>query len=418
MINIGIIGAGIHGWDHCLGFDRLSDSQILAVADPSEKQLKMSKSTIKGSTPKFFTDYKDLLKITDIDAVVIATPSYLHTQITIEALRANKDIFLEKPIAPTIESTDQIIKEYAKTDRIIQIGLEYRYSNLFRTMAQLIEKGTFGNVMIAYCKEHRENFPSPWFFDENKSGGAILDKNVHHFDIFNWLLQSPPYRVFAMGGQHVVKAGHKIQCSYSWQPGKILKKPTIVDHANVLIEYENGAKGNLGLCMYEIQPIEGLEIGIIGDNGAWALTKNDKELIIAGGPIGNLREVEVDYFSDNEGLVHIGIQAERRDFIECIKKRKQPYANLSLGREACVVSFAAEKSIKEGRIVNISEFDNKEISEIFRRLGYDKKQKTPPTFALPDSQLKLKKRKSLKSKERELKRELKRIQERIKELST
>ena len=62
MINIGIIGAGIHGWDHCLGFDRLSDSQILAVADPSEKQIKRSKSSIQGSSPDFFKDYKELLK--------------------------------------------------------------------------------------------------------------------------------------------------------------------------------------------------------------------------------------------------------------------------------------------------------------------------------------------------------------------
>lgn len=418
MINIGIIGAGIHGWDHCLGFDRLIDSQIIAVADPSEKQLKMSQSTIQGSTPKFFKDYKDLLKMTEVQAVVIATPSHFHTQITIDALKAKKDIFLEKPIAPTIEATDLIIKEYGKTDQIIQIGLGYRYSNLFRTLAQLIEKGTFGNIMMGYCKEYRDNNPSPWFFDENKSGGAILDKNVHHFDIFNWLIQSPPNRVYAMGGQHVVKPGHKIQCSYSMHPGEILKNPTIVDHANVLIEYENGAKGNLGLCMYEIQPIEGLEIGIIGDNGAWALAKKDKELIIAGGPIGNLREVEVDYYSDNEGLVHIGIQAERREFLECIKTRKQPYANLSIGREACVVSFAAEKSIKEGRIVKISEFYNPEIDGIFRKLGYDKQKKTPPTFALPDSQVNQKKRKSLRSKERELKRELKRIQEKIRDLST
>lgn len=417
MINIGIIGAGIHGCDHSRGFDRLSDCRIVAIADPDEKQLKMSQSTIKRSTPKFFTDYKDVLKMSEVDAVVIATPSYFHTPITIEALKANKDVLLEKPIAPTIEATDQIIKEYAKTDRIIQIGLEYRYSNLIRSLAHLIENGTFGNVMMAYCKEYRENFPSPWFFDENKSGGALLDKNVHHFDIFNWLIQSPPKRVFAMGGQHVVKSGHKIQCTYSMHPGEILKNPTIVDHANVLISYENGAKGNLGLCMYEIQPIEGLEIGIMGDNGAWALTKKDRELIIAGGPIGKLREVNVDYYSDNEGLVHIGVQSERREFLESIKTRKHPFANLLIGREACVVSFAAEKSIKEGRVVNISEYDNPEINAIFQKLEYDKKQKTPPVFALPDSQLKPKRRKTLRLKEGELKRELKRVQEKIENLS-
>jgi hypothetical protein len=218
-----------------------------------------------------------------------------------------------------------------------------------------------------------------------------------------------------MGGRHVVKSGHGIQCSYSRYPGFVLNNPSILDHANVLIEYENEAKANLGLCMYEIEPIEGLEIGVIGDNGIWALAKNDEKLIISEG--NKLEEVDVDYYSDNEGLVHIGIQAERRSFLDCVKTRKQPYANLSIGREASVPAFAAEKSVKEKRVVNISEFVNPEIETIFQKLGYDKKQKTPPILTLPESEIKPKIKKQLRSRERELKRELKRIQQKIRRFS-
>ena len=417
MINIGIIGVGNMGIVHCLGFDRLSDCQVVAVADSNEKQLEMSKNGFRKSSPQFFNDYKEILKMPEVHAVVISTPSYFHTQMTIDALKANKDVFLEKPIAPSIEATDAIIKVFANTDRILQVGLVYRYSNLYRTIAHLIEKGTFGNVMMAYCKEYRDNFPSHWFFDEIKSGGTLLDKNCHHFDLFNWFIRSPPKRVFAIGGQHVVKPGHKIQCSYSSHQGEILENPTIIDHANVLVEYENGAKGNLGLCMYEIQPIEGLEIGIIGDNGAWALAKLDEKLIIAGGPIGKMQEIKVDYYSDNEKLGHIGCQTERREFLECLKTRKQPYVNLLIGRESCVVSFAAEKSIKEGRIVSISEFINPEINSIFQKLGYVRQPITPPVFSLEKRKLKLKLKRELKIKERKLKRELEQIIEEIRKFS-
>ncbi len=405
------------GMGHIMGFNRLSDCQVVAIADPNEKQLEMSRHVFKKNSPQLFTDYKGLLKMPEILAVVIATPTYFHTQITIEALKANKDIFLEKPIAPTIQETDSIIKAFANTDKIVQVGLVYRYSNLYRTMAHLVEKGTFGNIMMAYCKEYRDNFPSHWFFDQTKSGGAILDKNCHHFDIFSWFIRFPPKKVFAMGGQHVVKQGHKIQCSYSSHQGEILVNPTIVDHANVLIEYENGAKGNLGLCMYELQPIEGLEIGIMGDNGAWALAKKDLNLIIASGPISKMEEVSVDYYSDNEGIGHIGCQIERREFLECIKTRKQPYANLLIGREACVVSLAAEKSIKEKRTVSISEFYNSEIDAIFQELGYIKHPETPQVFSLPASQLKFKLKRELKIKERKLKRELEKIKESFAKLS-
>ena len=416
MINIGIVGIGTHGLDHCRGFDRLSECRVLAVADPNENQLEISQKVFRKNSPHLFTDYKDILKMSEVHAIVIATPTKFHTQIAIDALKANKDVFLEKPIAPTIAETDKVIKAYANTDRILQVGLGYRYSNLYRTMAHLIEKGTFGNVMMAYCKEYRDNFPSPWFFDEKKSGGAILDKNCHHFDLFSWFIRSPPKKVFAMGGQHTYKPGHKIQCPYSSYKGEPLKDPTIVDHANVLIEYENGAKGNLGLCMYEIRPIEGLEIGIMGNNGAWALAKDDSNLIIAGGPVGGKKEVKVDYYSDNEGLVHIGVQAERRAFLECIKTRKQPYANLSIAREACVISLAAEKSIKQERTILISEFYNPEVETIFQELGYIKQPKTPPIFSLEKNILKSKLKRELKVKERAIKRELEKVKEEIRKL--
>jgi predicted dehydrogenase len=413
MIKLGIIGFGDMGKGHFYGFNKISGCQVIAIADPDESQLKLAQKSFIKDQLKTFTDYRDLLKISELDAVIIATPNFLHARISIDALNANKDVFLEKPIATDIEATDSIIESVAQTDRIVQVGLVYRYANLYRTMAHIIEKGSLGKILMAYCKEYRDNFPSPWYFDEAKSGGAILEKNCHHFDLFNWFIGSSPKRVFAMGGQHTYKTGHKIQCSYSPYREQMLEDPTIVDHANILIEYENGAKANLGLCMYEIHPIEGLEIGIMGNNGIWALAKNDSKLTIAGGPFGEIKEIKVDYYSDNQGIGHIGCQTERREFIKCITTREQPYANLSIAREACVISLAAEISIKEERIVNISEFYNPEITAIFRKLGYEQQSITPPIFTLDEKRLRLKQKRELKIKERELKRELAQIKKKI-----
>ena len=417
MKNIGIIGVGDMGLGHSIGFDKISDCRVVAVADSDDNRLEIIKNAFKRCSPQHFNDYNDLLKMQEVDAVVIATPSFMHQKMTLDALKANKDVFLEKPVAPTIEATDAIIMELAKTDRILQIGLVYRYSNLYRMIAHLIEEGRFGNVMMAYCKEYRDNFPSPWFYDETQSGGAILDKNCHHLDLFNWFIKSPPKKVYAMGGQHLYKTGHKIQCAYSSHQGEILKNPSIVDHANVLIEYENGAKGNLGLCMYEIEPIEGLEVGIMGNNGSWALAKSDEKLIIAGGPIGDIKEIFLDNYSDNEEAGHIGCQTERREFLNCLETRKQPYVNLKIARDSCVVALAAERSIKEKRIVSISEFLNPEVDAVFKKLGYDKPSKTPPVFALETPKLKLKLKKKLKFRKKQLEKDLKSIEEEIKTLS-
>lgn len=379
MVKIAIVGLGDMGLGHLRGFEKFDNCEILAVCDVNEKNLEYSKKFIRKNSPKFLNNFEDVLKIKGLDAVVIAVPNYLHKDFAIASLEKNLDVFLEKPVAHNIESCDEIIKVWGNTDRILQIGLVYRYSNLYRTIAKLIEERTFGEIMMMSCKEYRDNFPTPWFFDKDKSGGAILDKDCHHFDIFNWYINSFPYRVFACGGQHVVKGeNYKINCSYAREKNLVIQNPTIVDHAFVIVEYKNGAKAHLGLCMYEVEPIEGLEISGIGTNGAYFIAKNDTSLFIGGGPVGIPKEVEVDYFGDNLGIGHIGCQIERKEFLECVEKRKEPYANLYIGRQSIVVALAAEKSIEEGRIVYIKEFENLEIEEIFRKKGYLQKQKTPP----------------------------------------
>lgn len=384
MVKIGIVGLGDMGLGHLRGFEKFQNCEIVALCDSDEKNLERSKNFLRKSVPKFFNNYSDILSMKDLNAVVIAIPNYLHSDFTCAALDRGLDVFLEKPVANTIEGCDKIIEKVGESDRIVQIGLVYRYSNLYRKIAQMIEDNLFGDIMMMYCKEYRDNFPTAWFFDEKKSGGAILDKNCHHFDIFNWYINSQPLRVVAFGGQHVVKGeNYKINCSYAPDKNLILHNPTIVDHAFVLVEYENGAKANLGLCMYEVEPIEGLEIGGMGTNGSHFIAKRDASLVVGGGPLGEMREIEVDYFGDNEGIGHIGCQIERKEFLECVEKRNEPYANLYIGRQSIVVSLAAERSIKEDRVVYIREYDNPRVVEIFRKRGYLGKKSTPPPATYP-----------------------------------
>ena len=129
-----------------------------------------------------------------------------------------------------------------------------------------------------------------------------------------------------------------------------------------------------------------------------------------------MKEIKVDYYSDNERVGHIGCQTERREFLECVKSREQPYANLLIAREACVVSLAAEKSIKEGRTVYISEFANPEIEAIFQKLGYKKLPITPSTFSIEEKKLKSRQKRELKVKERKINRELEKVKEEIRNL--
>lgn len=367
-IRVGIIGLGDIGTVHLRGFLRERDAAVTAVCDADAAKIERSKKLFTPEqlkTLKTFADPRDLLAGDTVDAVVIGLPVYRHMPVANAALDAGKHIFLEKPIAVTISECDAFIKKAFATNLVVQVGLVYRYSNLYRAMGKMVEAGSFGKVMMAYCKEYRDSFPAHWFFYKDKSGGALMDKNCHHFDLFNWYIGSRPVRVFAMGGRHVHKGeGAKIQCIYSETPGAPIPNPTIVDHAFVITEYENGAKSNLGLCMYQIEPIEGLEIGIIGNNGSHALAKRDIALTAGGGPLGELAEVPVDYSSDNEDIGHIGLRVQHTEFLRTIRAGDIPYCNLFIARDCMVVCAAAELSIEENREVLISEFDDPEIEEI------------------------------------------------------
>ncbi|MGV8983421.1 Gfo/Idh/MocA family protein [Clostridium sp.] len=363
-LKIAIIGLGDMGTGHVKGFSAIEDAEIVAVCDLKLENIERIKKLLNNDKLKCFTNYKKMLEEITIDAVVISVPGYLHEEILKYCLEKNKHVFLEKPTAITYESLKRVKEMQTKYDRIVQVGLVYRYSNFYRVMSkEILDKKILGNVMLAWCKEFRQCFPpEDWFYDEKKSGGTFVEKNCHHFDIFNWMIDSKPKKVFAMGGQHVYKKNSEavIDCSYSETKAKVINDISIVDHGFVTIEYENGAKANLALCMY-LKPYnltgDGLEIGFIGDNGKQLVAKNDKEFGVYGGEYADIIEYKPDVEKDNEGYGHIGCQTQRKEFLVCIRDNVQPIVTIEETQNSLLIALAAEKSIKEGRAVDISEFE-------------------------------------------------------------
>ncbi|WP_018750649.1 Gfo/Idh/MocA family protein [Paenibacillus sanguinis] len=363
-IRMGFIGVGDMGSHHCMGFDRLEECEVRYICDMNESNVERTLKELRHSSPTICSDYHDLLGKEDLDAVVISVPNYMHRQIAVAFLEAGKHVFLEKPIAHTLEDCDAIITAAEKHERVLQIGLVYRYSNLYRRMAHEIGEKRLGDVKMMWCKEFRDSFPpADWFYDKSKSGGSIVEKDCHHFDIFNWMIGATPVRVFASGGQHIIKQGQRnlIQNSYSHYPAKYIDDSSVVDHAFITIDYDNGSKANLGLCLY-LKPRnlsdDGLEFGLIGSNGAQMLARNDKTIDITGGHDCSRDHLEVDVTSDSIEGGHTGGQTQRIDFLECIRTGKQPFASAQVGRNALLIALAAEKSIVEERYVYVQELQD------------------------------------------------------------
>jgi myo-inositol 2-dehydrogenase / D-chiro-inositol 1-dehydrogenase len=357
-VRLGVIGVGDMGGYHTLGFSALDEARIVAIADLDTARMAELLAEIPEQQVAQYTDYRRLLDRDDIEAVVVAVPQYLHREITLAALDAGLDILLEKPMAPTVMEADEIIAAHRQTDRIVQIGLEYRYAGLYRQMAQMCTAGEYGQTLMMWCNEMRENFPPrEWFYDQSRSGGAITDKCVHYFDLFNWMIGARPRRVIGMGGQHVIRQGepHLVECTYSfWEPA-VISNSTILDHAWVMVEYENGARANLGLCMYLKAPYDGPQVGAITDAGYRLVAQDDQSLTLWGGPAAaNGEPVEYDE-PEAPWVGHIGAHRARIEFLHSVRSRQAPACDSQSGRDALALCQAAELSIAEDRVVWMEE---------------------------------------------------------------
>jgi predicted dehydrogenase len=195
-INLGIIGLGFIGKVHLKNCLNLKSARVVAVADTSKKALRFAK---ENGVKRLFTDYNELLKQPNIDAVIISVPTYLHSPCAICAAEEGKHIFLEKPLARNPNEGMKIISAVRKHDVKLMVGYPLRYSKEFVNLKKKLEKGELGDIQLAHAVNigagpflHRSELPEPkpvphWWLDkELVGGGALLDLGSHMINLTRW----------------------------------------------------------------------------------------------------------------------------------------------------------------------------------------------------------------------------------------
>jgi len=194
MIKVGVIGLGRMGMLHLMNCLKMDDVTVAAVADASKKALKKAESL---GVKDIYTDYHDLLNnSSDIDAVVISLPNFMHFESIQLALESGLNVFAEKPLANTVEECREILKEIQKSGRQFMVGHVLRFTEAIERMRQNVAEGIIGNLEVVTVEEiingpfaHPRN-PAPvsdWWFDPQKSGGgALIDVGYHMIDLFRF----------------------------------------------------------------------------------------------------------------------------------------------------------------------------------------------------------------------------------------
>lgn len=195
-VGLGIIGLGYVGKIHLKHSLKMPNINLIAVSDLSKKALNEVKNS---GIKKTFTSYEQLLKESDINAVIIALPTQLHLQCAKHAAEAGKHIFLEKPIARNLEEAKEIVAIAQKNSVKLMMGYPLRFNKSFRELKTRMENGTLGDVEVAYATFissgpffHRaeSHIPLPvpewWFNKDLTGGGALIDVGSHIIDLCRW----------------------------------------------------------------------------------------------------------------------------------------------------------------------------------------------------------------------------------------
>jgi len=355
-IRMAFIGVGSRGGKQAASVHRNfgKRAQVVALADINETNLDRAASALASAAPARYTDWRKVVERDDVDAVCISTPQFAHCEVTLGAFEAGKHVYCEKPLALTVTDCNKMIAAGEKAGKVFTVGQQMRYHLHLKRMRDLIDQDAIGTPHLVWLKEFRNPFKMSWAFDKKKSGGALVEKSCHHFDVFTWLLGTPAVRVFASGGQAVHKEIFGV-------------KSNIVDHAWVTIEHEDGRKAMLGLCFFAglLSEKEGRmgthvrEIGVVGDKGM---------ITTEGFHLGRNLEIHYSYKS-NVTKVQLDPSKGRPDdlfgrdgnwgiwvdFFNCIENGSKPVSSGEMGRDALAVALAAEKSMETGKPELVSE---------------------------------------------------------------
>lgn len=341
-VNIGLLGAGWFGREaHLRNLLKLPEANVVAISSRSQESRNAAKAIV-GDHLQTFADWQDVLQIPSLDAVIVALTNDLHHPAAIAALQAGLHVLCEKPLGLTIRECDDIIAAAESAGKVLQVGHELRHQRLYQRMKSLIDAGDIGDPRIIWCREYRGPMRTGWRSSEAITGGLLLEKNCHHFDIFNWMLGVRPVRVTAFGGRDV------------------LTDRELLDNAQVLVEYEGGRRAILEICLFA--PTGGdCEIGVVGSNGRID-TRNQAISLSCHRfePRSQFEETVPDDddeagFRDAAGRVDRGIKAELAHFLNCCQTGADPLNNGSSARNNMAICIAAQESIRRGEIVTIDE---------------------------------------------------------------
>jgi len=355
-VNVGLIGCGNRGIRVLNEHLALDNVRCLGMCDVNEELLETKAAEIFNDAqnkPKLYGDYRRMLDDKDIDAVIVATPDHWHCLPTVHACEANKDVYVEKPLANTIEECNIMQKAVRRYGRVVQVGQQQRSGEIWIDIMNRIKRGEIGklyktNIWANFSyglgpeklpeqpvpqdldfdfwlgpapdKEYRHNIYDSWRHFWDYGGGLMTDFGAHLIDMALWAkgITTPPSEVLASGGNFT----HLERDRETFDTLSV-----IYPLEDYTISWQQNASAKAG----PYGMIYGLEF--IGDQGTIAADRKKWILLNEEG----VTEHEPDFHYPHA-----------ENFISCVKSRDEPNCTIEMGRNVALYSHMGNIAVRSG----------------------------------------------------------------------
>jgi len=367
---IGLIGCKGMGWADLKDFLDEPNVRCAALCDIDDKYLNERAENVQekqGKKPKLYKDYRKFLKRKDLDAVIVGTPDHWHCLPTVEACEAGKDVYVEKPLANTIEECDVMLRAARRYNRVVTVGMQQRSGKHWQEAIQFVRDGNLGKIrQVKFWANfnygggspaipdepvpggvdyemwlgpapnrpfNQKRFHGSWRMFWDYGGGLQTDWGVHLIDMGIWgmNIQAPPKSTRATGGNFA---------SYS-------NATEMSDTQNVLYEFDDFTM----ICEHNAGIQSGpwgrnYGVAFLGTNGTLIADRDNWE-VIGEGWGDDKRMVDVPQ-QKSDKMSHVN---HVRNFIQCVKTRKKPACDIEIARLAALYAHLGNIAYRTGDVI-------------------------------------------------------------------
>jgi predicted dehydrogenase len=351
-IRLGLIGTGSRGCGLASLIKEMPDTELVGCCDILPEHLKQGLN-LASKGAKGYEDYRKLLDDKTIDAVIIATPLFLHYQMAVDAIASGKHIYLEKSLAYDIQQTLDLVKKVRESKLVFQVGYQYRYYGLYHKVKEVIDQNWLGKITHFECQYNRNsNWRNPvsdpklertinWRMYREYCGGPLSELCAHEIDMVNYLTNSHPLKVTGMGSINY------------WKDGR-----DTYDNVRTIYEYPGGIKASFTSVLSNAY--NGYGIRILGDKATVEIqrekafiyaesTENARGTVdgVSGATIKATTQgkpVEIIFKKAGEPDIEPTTFA-LQDFFECVRSGKKPVSNVVNAAESSIAIHMGNRAM-------------------------------------------------------------------------